>query len=164
MKKIFMYIIIFSICFLLDNTVLPLLPLNGFNPSFLFVFIICVSIVNGKWEGIWLGIAAGILQDLYFYNAFGINCLLNMLICLIAGEIGANIFREKKFIPLVSTFALSFLKSLGIIAILFILGIKTNNIKGAFYISLMDMVICFFIYRFTYKLCQKKWIRRDWKF
>jgi rod shape-determining protein MreD. len=69
--------------------------MRGYYPSALLIFVIFYSINNDHWEAIKISIFAGMLQDLYFCQVFGINPLVNMFICLAAAEIGENIFRVK---------------------------------------------------------------------
>lgn len=96
---------------ILDNSLMPFIAIKGVYPSLLFVFIVSYSIIKDKRGGaIWVGVFAGILQDLYFTNVFGINSLINMLVCLIAAEIGLNIIRSKILIPVISSFILSIFK------------------------------------------------------
>ena len=163
MKKIFITGLLIILFFILDNTLIPFLAINNYAPNILFVFIICFSIINGKWQGLWVGVFAGILQDIFYYNAFGINSLLNMLVCLVAGEIGVNIFKNKRLIPMLSTFGLSIVKGFGIFVILLVLG-RHTDIKNVLYCAIYEMVICLIIYKSIYKLYHKNFMRKDWKF
>ena len=95
MKKILTVFLLTIILLILDNSVVPFLGIIGIYPSLLFVFIICYSIINDSWEGLWIGVVAGSLQDIYFANVFGVNALTNMIICVLAGQIGVNILKEK---------------------------------------------------------------------
>ena len=95
MKKIFYLFLICVSLLILDNTIITFFSINHIYPSLLFIFIVSYSIINGAEEGVVLGIFAGALQDLYFFNGTGINMLTNMLICVIAAEIGKGIFKEK---------------------------------------------------------------------
>jgi len=163
MRKIFITGFLILLFFILDNALVPFLAIRHYYPNILFIFIICFSIVNGKWQGLWVGAFSGMLQDIFFYNAFGINSLLNMLVCVIAGAIGVNIFKDKRFIPMVSTLFLSILKGLGLFAIFLILGQHTNY-KNIFFNGIYEMVICIFMYKPIYKLYHKKSMKKDWKF
>lgn len=163
MKKILLLALLSIFLFILDNVLIPFFAIKTIYPSLLLVFIICYSIVNGKWEGLWLGVFAGLLQDLYFSSGFGINSFTNMLICLIAGVIGDNIFKEKRLVPVTSCFLMCFLKGLLILAILYLAGTYVS-IKSVFFISVYNMFICIFIYKRVYKLCEKDYMEKRWKF
>ena len=163
MKKTFITVLLIILFFILDNALVSFFAIRHYYPNILFVFIICFSIVNGKWQGLWVGVFSGMLQDIFFYNAFGINSLLNMIVCVIAGAIGINIFKNKRLIPMVSTLGLSILKGLGLFAILLILGQQTDY-KNIFFNAIYEMVICIFMYKPIYKLYHKNSMKKDWKF
>jgi len=164
MKKILYLIFITVILLIIDNTLVPFLSINYIYPSILVVFIIAYSIINGPWEGILLGIFVGALQDLYFFNGIGINMLTNMIICLIASQIGKGIFKDKSVVPIVSTFFLSFLKGLLILWIFFLLKIKSGNLAVILYRALYDMMISILIYRLVFKLSETKIMKKEWRF
>lgn len=177
MKRITITILIMIGFLIMDVTLVPLV-FSSINillghmhfpvvmdtyPSILFVFIICYSIINGKYDGLWVGIVAGFLQDIYFSRGFGINSLTNMLVCITAGLIGVSIFKDKRFIPIISTFFLSLGKGIIVYIILVLVGL-TFNPYNVLYTSIYNFIIAIFMYNFTYKLTQKKCMRKKWKF
>ncbi|MBP2032992.1 rod shape-determining protein MreD [Clostridium algifaecis] len=163
MKKILMLILISILLFILDNVFVPFFPIRNIYPSLLFVFIVCYSIASGSWEGLWLGVFAGILQDIYFIDGFWINTFLNMIICVIAGILGNSIFKEKKFIPIIFCFLLANLKGLLLFFTLNLSGIY-SDITNMFFISIYDMIICIFMYKTVYKFSKKNYMESKWKF
>lgn len=163
MKKILITLLYAIIFFVLDISFMPFIAIKGYYPSLLLIFSISYSIINGSWDGIWIGITAGVFQDLYFTNAFGINCLANMLICVAAAYIGNAIFKEKSLIPVISSFVLSATKGLILFGILFGLG-KYFDIKKVLYVSIYNMALTFFMYKWVYKLCKKPYMQKKWKF
>ena len=163
MKKIILLVFITFVFFMLDNTLMPFIAIKGYYPSLLFLFCICYSIVNGSWEGMWLGIFCGILQDIFFTNAFGINSLTTMLMCVLAGIVGKNLFKERKIIPIVTTFFITILKGFFVFTILYTMG-QYTSLQGVFYIALYTMIISIVMYKWVYNLCQKKYMERKWRF
>ena len=127
MKKWILFLISL-VLLILDNSFMPFLAIKGAFPSLLFVFAIAYSIINGKKEAVFIGVISGLLQDIYFYEGFGVNALINMLICLLAAFIGENIYREKKLIPTISMILLYMLKVLSVFLVLKIAG-KTINFE-----------------------------------
>lgn len=164
MKKIVYLMLIAILLLILDNTLVTFFSINYIYPSLLFVFIISYSIVNGPVEGIILGIFAGALQDLYFYHGVGINMLSNMLVCLLASQIGKGIFKDKSIVPVISTFFLSFLKGFFILVILFLLNIKSSSISIVLYKALYDMIVSIFFYKLVFKLSETKTMKKEWRF
>lgn len=163
MKKILILFLLSILFFMLDNVLVPFFAIKTIYPSLLLVFIICYSMVNGKWEGLWLGAFCGLLQDIYFISGFGLNALINMTICIIAGVIGDNIFKEKSLIPVASCFSLSLLKGAVLLIVLYFLKINVD-LKDVFFIALYNMVISAIIYKRVYRLCQKEYMQKRWKF
>ena len=162
MKKIVLGLL--CILFLiLDNTLIPFLAIETYYPSLLFAFIICYSIVNGKVEGLIIGVVTGLLQDLYFSGAFGINALANMLTCVLAATIGEGIFKEKRLIPVASSFFITAIKGIMVFVLLYLTG-QQGDIMAVVYISFYTMVVTIFIYKRVYNLSQKSFMKRDWKF
>lgn len=162
MKK-WVLILISLVLLILDNSLMPFLAIKSAFPSLLFTFAIACSIVNGRKEAVTIGVISGLLQDIYFYEGFGINSLINMLICLLAAIIGENIYREKKLIPVISMFFLYILKVFSIYLILKIAN-KTINIQIGIYASIYSAVIMFFGYNFVLRLYDKKYKNRSWRF
>jgi len=163
MKKVLLLFFLSILFFVIDNFFMPFIGIRGIYPSILLCFCILYSIQNGKWEGLWLGVFCGLLQDLYFTNIFGLNAVTNMLICLIAGEIGTKIFREKKLVPVAACFLLSFLKGTIIFFVLYFINIKMS-FPRVFFVSLYNLLISFFLYKWVYNLCQKYYMQIRWKF
>lgn len=163
MKKILVLCLLSILFFVLDNVLMPFLAIKNIYPSLLLVFILCYSIVNGIWEGLWLGVFCGLLQDVYFTSAFGLNALVNMIVCAMAGVVGNNIFKEKRLIPVASGFMLSFIKGILVLSILYLSGVHTD-VKNIFFISIYNTIVGLIIYKKVYRLCQKEYMQIRWKF
>lgn len=148
---------------ILDNTLVPYFDINTYYPSVLFVFALCHSFANDRWDALYIGIFTGLLQDIYFFQGFGVNALVNMLICVAAAIIGESVFKDKKLIPVLSTFVLVMLKYILVSIILFVLGLSMS-IRGMLYVALMSMLVAFFIYKPVYKMSEKEFMKKDWKF
>lgn len=163
MRKVLTIVLLSVVFLILDNTLMPLIAIKGVYPSLLFIFIISYSIINGMNEGTAVGILGGALQDVYFCSVFGINTLINMLLCLVAAQIGKSIFKEKSLIPVFAIFALSILKGACVFVMLFLIKQRTY-IEISLYRSIYNFVIAIFMYRFIYKISQKKYMKREWRF
>jgi rod shape-determining protein MreD len=162
MKRLIL-VLLSVLFFILDNTLIPFFAVKTYYPSVLFLFAVFYSMLNDKWEAIWIGVLSGFLQDVYFNNIFGINALINMLVCLLASELGKSIFKEKSLIPVVSSFFLSGIKELLLFIFLYVLGYK-SDIHVLVYNSLYTMIIAIFMYKKIYKLSQKPYMKKEWKF
>ncbi|MCI6693465.1 MAG: rod shape-determining protein MreD [Clostridium sp.] len=161
MKKWILFLISL-VLLILDNSFMPFLAIKGAFPSLLFVFAIAYSIINGKKEAVFIGVISGLLQDIYFYEGFGVNALINMLICLLAAFIGENIYREKKLIPTISMILLYMLKVLSVFLVLKIAG-KTINFQVGIYASLYSAIIMFLGYDFVLRLYDNNYKKKSWR-
>lgn len=163
MKKILMLILISIVLFMLDNAFVPFLNIKTICPSLLFVFMVSYSIVSGKYEVLWLGIFTGMLQDIYFIDGFWVNTFVNMIVSMFAVFIGNSIFKEKKFIPVVSCFFLSVAKGMIIFLILLIAGIHVS-VMNMLFTGIYNMILCIFMYNAVYRLCKINYMKTEWKF
>ncbi|MBV7273074.1 rod shape-determining protein MreD [Clostridiaceae bacterium UIB06] len=163
MKKVLILFLLSIIFFIMDNVLMPFFSIKTIYPSLLLTFMVCYSVANGKWEGLWLGVFGGMLQDIYFINGFGLNALTNMIICIIAGVIGDNIFKEKSLIPVASCFALSVFKGVLLILILYLCGIH-SSLSDIFFTGIYNMIIGVIMYKKVYRFCQKDYMQIRWKF
>ncbi|MGL4731041.1 MAG: rod shape-determining protein MreD [Clostridium sp.] len=163
MKKVLTIVGITLLLTILDNSLITFFAIKSIYPSLLFIFIISYSIINGELEGILLGVFSGLLQDLYFFNGLGINMLTNMIVCYLAALVGKSIFKEKSFVPIISTFSLSILKGVLIFTICYLINVKIN-VPSILYVSLYNMVVAAILYRYVYKLSETKFIKKEWRF
>lgn len=162
MKKWILFLISL-VLLIFDKSLMPFLSIKEAFPSLLFTFAIAYSIINGKKEAVIIGVMSGLLQDIYFYEGFGVNALINMLICLLAAIIGENIYREKKLIPTISMMFLYILKIFSLFIILKIAG-KTINIRVGIYASIYSTVIMFLGYNFVLRLYDINFKKKSWRF
>ena len=163
MKRVLTLVFLCILFLILDNTLMPLLKINGAYPSLIFTFALCYSIVSSPKDAVIIGIFTGALQDVYFLNGFGINMLTNMLMCLVAAEIGKSIFIEKAFLPIVSSFVLSIVKGLIVFSILFLIK-QYTYMEAVLYHGIYNLIVSIFMYKFTYKLSQKEYMKKEWRF
>ena len=163
MKRILTVVFLCILFLILDNTLMPLLKINGAYPSLIFTFALCFSVVSSPKDAVIIGIFTGALQDLYFLNGFGINTLTNMLMCLIAAEIGKSIFIEKALLPIVSAFVLSVVKGLLVFFIMFLVK-QYMQMEAVLYHGIYNLIVSIFMYKFVYKLSQKEYMKKEWRF
>lgn len=163
MKKIIVLTILIFIFTVMDNAVMPFLAIYGYYPSLLFIFALSYSIINDRWSAMIMGIVTGALQDIFFLNFFGVNVLINMLLCILAGEIGRNLFKEKRFMPVLSIFGLILFKGILIYVILHMMNIQMN-VYNVIFQAVYSLVIAVFMYKCIFNLCKKDYMVRNWKF
>lgn len=163
MKKRVILILVTIILLILDNTFSPFLAIKGAWPNLLFVFSIAYSIINGKKEGVLIGVISGLLQDIFFFHCFGVNALVNTICCYIAGSIGEGIWREKKLIPIVTVFVATILKFLGVYIILYFMNQNVDLLRGL-KTALYNSLIMLFSYKLILKFFEREDMRKAWRF
>ena len=63
MKRVLTIVFLCILFLILDNTLMPLLKINGAYPSLIFTFALCFSIVSSPKDAVIIGIFTGALQD-----------------------------------------------------------------------------------------------------
>ena len=161
MKK-WILVLISIVLLILDKSFIPFLAIKGAYPSVLFIFAIAYSIMNGKKEGVIIGVLSGVLQDIFFYSGFGINSLINMLLCLVAAIIGENIYKEKRLIPVITAIILYLIKVVVIGFIFSLIDIKID-INAGVLTALYSAIIMFVSYKPMYRLYDSDYKKSDWR-
>lgn len=148
---------------ILDNSIIPFFSIHEAYPSLLFVFAIAYSLVNKREKSVFIGVVTGILQDIYFFNGFGVNCFLNLLLCFLASVIGEITIKNKKLVPVVSMFIITILKHIGVFVIFSILNIKVGLSKSL-YMAVYNSIIMFFGYKYIINIYDDEYTKQRWRF
>lgn len=159
----FLVILVSIILLILDNSLSPFIAIKGIYPSLLFIFSIAYSIIRGKEEGVFIGVVSGLLQDIFFFNGFGVNALVNMFCCLFAGLIGEGIWKNKKLIPVVTMFLATLIRAIAILIIMYLINVKVDLLRGTL-AGLYNSIIMFFSYPLIYKFLYNDEEKTSWRF
>lgn len=148
---------------ILDNSLIPFFSIKGIYPSLLFVFAIAYSLVNTKENAVFIGIVSGVLQDIFLFNGFGINSLINLLLCFSASFIGAGIIKNKRLIPVVSMFFITIIKYITIFLIFYLMNIKID-VSNSIIMGIYNGAIMFFAYKFVLNIYDDEYSKQRWRF
>lgn len=159
--KIFILCLITIILLVLDTSFIPFLGFNNYYPSLLSIYCCVYCFNNEKYNVTLFTVFVGFFQDVFFYNGFGINIFLNLIIGLILSKL-SNKYNKNKFIlsTLLITFSL-LLKSL-LITLYVNIALKINvNVIKFYYEFLYTFILVLFTYPlfnsiFKSKLFEKK--------
>ena len=162
MKRVVL-IIICIFLLIIDTTILPYYAYGNIFPSLLFTFSIGFSIINGKNEAVAIGVLSGFLQDLFFGHGFGVNMLINMLLCYGAARIGEGIYKDNRIIPVITCLIMSLLKVIGVIIVLLILDVSIRMVDG-FISAVLNAVVMILMYKLILKYSEKYFPRDAWRF
>jgi rod shape-determining protein MreD len=163
MAKRIVLITVSIILLILDNALAPFIAIKGAWPSLLFIFAISYSVINGKREGVLIGVISGLLQDIFFYKLLGVNALINMLCCLGAGFVGEGIWRDKKLVPVITIFVGTILKYLGVFIIFSAFHISMSFLRGGI-TALYNSIIMLLAYKTILKFFDREDMRKAWRF
>lgn len=141
--KIFVLILISTVLLILDTSFLPFFSFDGFYSSLLTVcfFVYCVN--NEKYNIVLFSLFTGFLQDVAFYNGFGINILLNLIGGVVLYFISVKCNRNRKFIYILIISFMTVLKSLSMVMYAAVFFGINFNVMG---------VVCEFIHAFLLSL------------
>lgn len=162
-KKILLMILVMVVLLILDTSFIPFLSFYSEYGSLLFTFAIAYSIIRGKKEAIFMGIASGFFQDIFFYNGLGVNLICNLITCYLAAIIGEKIYRTKKVIPVFSIILLTIIKVFVCYIVLKISGIYIN-INTSLISSIYNLFIMFLGYDLVLKLYDTEESKNSWRF
>ena len=76
MKRILMNIFLMLLAFTIQNGVFPLIPFLSATPNLLLILTFSFGFIHGREAGMWYGLFAGILLDLFYSGPFGFYTLL----------------------------------------------------------------------------------------
>lgn len=160
------YSVLILICIvltILDNSIIPFFSIYKSYPSLLFTFAIAFSLVNTKGRSVFIGVTAGVLQDIFFFNGFGVNCLLNLLLCYLASYIGSGMIREKRSVPVIAMFFLTIIKYIGVFAIFYLLNMKAEFVR-CIITAIYNSLVMLFIYKILANIYNDEYTRQQWRF
>lgn len=85
MKRKITEIIIILFFYLLQTTFGRYITIGGISPDFLIILPVIFGFLNGKNEGIFVGLISGFLYDLFYYDIVGFSALIFMYVGFLAG-------------------------------------------------------------------------------
>lgn len=162
MRKIILVLISIALL-ILDNTLMPFFSINGGYPSLLFIFAVGYSLINGREEAVFIGALSGLLQDIFFFSGFGVNALINMLICYLVSIVGEDVLKEKRIVSILVMLITSFLKYIILFVMFYLLDIKVDFFRS-FTVAIYNAVIMAFTYGTIYKLSDVESKKQTWRF
>jgi rod shape-determining protein MreD len=162
MRKIFIFLtVVFWL--LLDQTLLPFLTVFQSSGSLLFTFMGLFMLMTDEEDAFYVGLITGIMQDLYFPYAFGLNTLLNVLLFLGLSKVGLSLKEGRKAIPVLAISIAQGIKTIVIILILWLLGIR-GNYYSVIIMPLYTSVLALFMYRMSVSYSRIPLIKKEWRF
>lgn len=100
MMRIVTTALIIFVNFILLSTLFVHIEFFGIRPNTALIIVVSVAILRTDIEGAITGFFAGLLQDIVFGRAIGLNALLYMCIGVVCGKPFKNFYRENYFLPI----------------------------------------------------------------
>ena len=88
------------ISFILQSTVFGYVEFFGIRPNTTLIIVVSVALLRSDVEGAVTGFFAGLLQDIVFGWAIGLNALLYMCIGAVCGKPFKDFYRENYLLPI----------------------------------------------------------------
>lgn len=101
MKRIILNVLLMLLAFTIQNGVFPLLPFLAASPNLLLILTFSFGFIYGKEAGMWYGLLAGILLDLFYSGPFGFYTLLYIYIGYANGICTRYYYEDYITLPLI---------------------------------------------------------------
>ena len=125
MKTFGAWALLTAFFYVLQTSLLPIFAYHGISTNFMLLLTVSTAFILGANKGLFMGFAAGLLQDLTTGSYFGCSIFSYMLIGLGCGKFSTHVFKEQFFVP-----------------------VLTSIPAVAFHYSIMMMFMLLFGYRF----------------
>lgn len=163
MKIFAMWAIFTSILYVLQTSLLPMLSYNGVSTNLMLLLTVSVAFLLGHRYGIFMGFAAGLLQDLTSGSYFGCDIFSYMLIGLLCGKFSDHIFKEQFLLPVLTSTVATVIHYFIIVMFIYLLGYNLN-LKWNLQYTLVPMLCYQFVFAypvhklvFEFNKYVKKW-------
>lgn len=152
MKKIAINLFLIILAFTIQNCIFPLLSFLSASPNLLLILIFSFGFIYGEEVGMFYGLFAGILLDLFYSGPFGFFTLLFVWIGYFNGIFSRYYYEDYITLPL----ALSLVNELIYNLYVYVFGFLIRNRLDFFYYlkqiiipeTIFTVVTTLFIYRF----------------
>ncbi len=99
MRRRIANIVLMIIFFAIQSCIFPFIPFLAGSPNFMVILVFTYGFIYGEREGIFYGVFAGILMDLFYSNAFGIFTLIFIWMGFINGKFSRYFYEDYIILP-----------------------------------------------------------------
>ncbi|MCD8222569.1 MAG: rod shape-determining protein MreD [Clostridiales bacterium] len=104
MKRLILNLLLVFLAFTVQNGVFPLLPFLTATPNLLLILTFSFGFIYGREAGMWYGLLAGILLDLFYSGPFGFYTLLFIHVGFFNGIFTRYYYEDYITLPLILSF------------------------------------------------------------
>lgn len=94
-------LVLILLAYLLQSTMIRILPLGGVSPNFLIILTSSIGFMKGKKEGMYVGFFSGLILDVLFGGLIGFYALVYMIIGYLNGFFASIFYPEDVKLPMV---------------------------------------------------------------
>ena len=99
MLNYMLVILILLLNFIFQSTILQHFKVLGVVPNTALILVVIYGILKGKYKGAFIGLAAGLVQDIFFGGPIGLNALIYFSIGYTSGLLDDKVFKENLALP-----------------------------------------------------------------
>lgn len=92
-------ILMILISYLIQSTMIRILPMGGVAPNFLIILTSCFGFMRGKGDGMFVGFISGIIMDVLFGGVLGFYALVYTVIGYLNGMFSSIFYPEDVKLP-----------------------------------------------------------------
>ena len=92
-------VLLILIVYLIQSTMIRILPMGGVAPNLLIILTSCFGFMRGKKDGMFVGFLSGIIIDVLFGNLIGFYALIYMIIGYLNGFFASICYPEDIKLP-----------------------------------------------------------------
>ncbi len=92
--KIILYVLSLVLAFLIQTSVIPMIPFLAASPNLLLILTFSIGFIHGNLPGMFYGLGAGLLLDLFYSGPFGFYSFIFVILGYINGFF-CNVYYEE---------------------------------------------------------------------
>ncbi|MEG0566165.1 MAG: rod shape-determining protein MreD [Hungatella sp.] len=101
MKRVMINIVLIILASTIQNCIFPLLPFLSASPNLMLILIFSFGFMNGKRDGMFYGLIAGLLLDLFYSGPFGFYTLFYIYVGYLNGICTQYYYEDYITLPLI---------------------------------------------------------------
>ncbi len=105
MRRIIFNVLMILLAFTIQNCIFPLLPFLSASPNLLLILTFSFGFMHGKEAGMYYGLLAGLLMDLFYSGPFGFYTLIFVYMGYVNGIATKYYYEDYVTLPLIMSIA-----------------------------------------------------------
>lgn len=92
-----------------ETTVIPYISIRGIGPDIVGAFVVLVSMLNGRQDGLFVAVVAGVTEDVSSGQFLGLFTVVRLVIGYLAGASYQRVFQDWAIVPVILVFLAGFI-------------------------------------------------------